>query len=517
MNKFDNQISRMKAMMNYGLQTESKNQYSAVEYNRVGADGKMYGIVREGTKYYIKVSDKTTNVLKENFDYIGGFRNRKNHEYSSYANALKNFEMKMQSVNEAVGKKDSIIIESWNPDRKEMLTVEATDKMRKEIARQRQIMGNATLIQEKKNYTVNLQENDCCGGKECKVDKECASTQKNNIAKKSDGKGEPTGMGGDPFTEKTNKKTSTSQKDNCKKECKPVMESEDVLAWNEDEDYLDTTHGTEIGDDAPFDVAVDCEEENDTVEEGAVMHNAKTQENPEVGVGEVGDGEPFEKEICEDVENDFEDETEDVEEIEGEEDADFDEDFEDETEDVEEIEDEEEAEFDDDLEEVEDESDDEDVFESRLLAIETLLNKIADKVGVSTFDDDELYDDEEVDGEFEVELDDNDDDALDNDNEEETDDEDIEVFESKNFRKAMLKEDEYHYFGQHPAYQKEPMELPDAHHQEKDGYYDMNDESVENEEEYGKEIGDTAPFEVEPKHIENAIAESLKNILKKKI
>jgi hypothetical protein len=110
MNKFDNQISRMKAMMNYGLQTESKNQYSAVEYNRVGADGKMYGIVREGTKYYIKVSDKTTNVLKENFDYIGGFRNRKNHEYSSYANALKNFEMKMQSVNEAVGKKDSIII-----------------------------------------------------------------------------------------------------------------------------------------------------------------------------------------------------------------------------------------------------------------------------------------------------------------------------------------------------------------------------------------------------------------------
>ena len=51
MNKFDNQISRMKVMMNYGLQTESKSQYSNIEYKRVGADGKMYGIVREGTKF----------------------------------------------------------------------------------------------------------------------------------------------------------------------------------------------------------------------------------------------------------------------------------------------------------------------------------------------------------------------------------------------------------------------------------------------------------------------------------
>jgi hypothetical protein len=81
----------------------------------------------------------------------------------------------------------------------------------------------------------------------------------------------------------------------------------------------------------------------------------------------------------------------------------------------------------------------------------------------------------------------------------------------------MLKEDEFHYFGQHPAYQKEPMELPEPNHQEKEGYYDMNDESAENTEAFGNEIGDGAPFEVDPKVIENAIAESIRRILKKKI
>ena len=378
MNKFDNQISRMKAMMNYGLQTESKTQYSAVEYNRVGADGKMYGIVREGTKYYIKVSDKTSNVLKENFDYIGGFRNRKNHEYSSYANALKNFEMKMQSINEAAGKKDSIVIESWNPDRKEMLTVEATDKMRKEIARQRQIMGNATLIQEKKNYTVNLEESDCCKGGCCKVDKECAATQKNNITKKANQNGDPTGMGGDPFTEKTCKKVSSTQKHNCKEECKPVMESNDVLAWNENEDYLDTTHGTEVGDDAPFTEPTDSKNQ---VQEETVMHNAKTQNTPEVGVGEVGDGEPFEEELQEGFfHNDNVSDDEQLPELPDEIQLENEDLLSDEEESNEEMEDE--TDYETELDDVEDEVEEEDFndVENRLSSIETLLDKIADKI-----------------------------------------------------------------------------------------------------------------------------------------
>lgn len=503
MNKFDNQISRMKTMMNYGLQTENKNQYSTIEYNRVGADGKMYGIVREGTKYYIKVSNKTDKVLKENFEYIGGFRNRKDYEYNSYANALKQFELKMRSINEASNKKDSVVIDSWNPDRKEMLTVESTNKMRKEIARQRQIMGNVVMIQEKKNYTVDLTEAECC-----KVDKECAATQKDNIKKVSDGKGEPTGQGGDPFTVKSKKCVKIKGK----KECKPVMEGENVLAWNDNEEYLDTTHGTEIGDTAPF---TEPTEGKETVEECSNMHNSQNQNCPSVGVGEVGDSEPFEEEIQESEEGE-----ELIDDVDAEEELDDVEDTEDDID----LDSEEDVDFDSDLDELTDEVESEEEFdedtEARLSSIEELLNKIAEKVGVSTFDDDSLYDDNDSEeDEFELEMDDEiEDDPMDMENDDNFEEEDeFEVFESKNFRKAMLKENEYHYFGQHPAYQKEPMELPTNQHAEKQGYYDMNDDSVENENKFGEEIGDSAPFDVTPESIENAIAESVRRILKKKI
>ena len=55
-----NTMNRMKSLMNYGLKTENKQAYSTVEYQKVGADGKVYGIVREGTKYYIKSAPNST-------------------------------------------------------------------------------------------------------------------------------------------------------------------------------------------------------------------------------------------------------------------------------------------------------------------------------------------------------------------------------------------------------------------------------------------------------------------------
>jgi hypothetical protein len=61
------------------------------------------------------------------------------------------------------------------------------------------------------------------------------------------------------------------------------------------------------------------------------------------------------------------------------------------------------------------------------------------------------------------------------------------------------------------------MTLPSNKHQDKEGYYDMNDESVENERPYGQQIGDSAPFEIAPDQIENAITEAVKRVMKKKI
>ena len=148
------QISRMKSLMNYGLQTESKAPYSAVENQKLGADGNVYGIVREGTKYYIKSAPNKQNLIKEDFNYIGGFRNRKDYQYDSFADAQKNFDMKMMSLKEAANKQD-FDINSWNLDKKENVVVEATDKMKKELLRERQIMKNAVKIAEAKKECVN--------------------------------------------------------------------------------------------------------------------------------------------------------------------------------------------------------------------------------------------------------------------------------------------------------------------------------------------------------------------------
>ena len=95
-------LDRMKALMGYGLKTENKQSYSSVEYQKMGADGKMYGIVREGTKYYIKTAPNKQNLLKEDFSYIGGFRNRKDNEYTSFANAQKQFDLKMMSLKQTI-------------------------------------------------------------------------------------------------------------------------------------------------------------------------------------------------------------------------------------------------------------------------------------------------------------------------------------------------------------------------------------------------------------------------------
>ena len=523
MNNVNNQISRMKAMMTYGLQTESKNnQYSGVEYQRAGADGKTYGIVREGTKFYIKVANKQNNVIKEDFNYIGGFRNRKDYEYSSYANALKNFEMKMSSINESVGNRTPMV-ESWNPERRELLMVEATESMKREIARQREIMGNAVMIQEKKNYSVVMEGEGCC-----KVDSECAKTQKNNIKKTSDGKGEPTGNGGDPFTEKVGSEQKGTQKTNVKKEYKPVMEGEQVLGWNDNEDYLDTSNGTEIGDGAPFNKELnsDSEMENGTVEEGVAMHNTDNQNSPEVGVNEVGDDAPFTEkannELQEDDELDGEliDDAEPLDaDSEGEEFVDdMDSDFDDEEFNDEDLEDEE-------LDSEDLEGEEFDETESRLSAIEDMITKIAEKLGVDAFEDDSLYDDDkEVDAEDEFDSEEIDaedefdsEDEFDGEDDFEAEDEDeYEVFESVAYRKLM-KEENMDYFGKHPAYRKEPMDVPSSQHQEKQDYYDMNDDSVKSEQPFGQEIGDGAPFKIDPEEITNAIAESIKRVLKKKI
>ena len=142
MSKRDEQIARIQGLMTYGISSAPKK--SPVTESVEGPDGKVYAIIREGSKFYIKSATKGSELVAESFDYIGGFMNKKNNEFSSYNQASKNLELKVRSLNEAYGVNKPV--ELLNPDKKETLMVEMTDAMKASLARYRQIMNNAAGI-----------------------------------------------------------------------------------------------------------------------------------------------------------------------------------------------------------------------------------------------------------------------------------------------------------------------------------------------------------------------------------
>lgn len=91
---------RMKQLMGVTPINEGLSR-STVELTKIGPDGKAYGIVRENHEYYIKVSDKTSNLTVEDFKYIGGLQNKKSEAYPSYAKATKHLNLKFNSICES--------------------------------------------------------------------------------------------------------------------------------------------------------------------------------------------------------------------------------------------------------------------------------------------------------------------------------------------------------------------------------------------------------------------------------
>lgn len=519
------QLSRMKAMMTYGLAESKQTPFSDVEYSRLGADGNLYGIVREGTKYYIKSAASNAKPIKESFEYIGGFVNRKNNEFDSYAKALKQFDLKMASLKEANAAGKNVIIESWNPDKKQMLTVESTNQMRREIARERQIMYNVARINENK-----AQECGDCGDPFCKDGEYCGEDSQENLkgAEKANVKKEFKAVRGAMkkanFPKDGSKEVKdfgeieegynpigwnkaddlehnhTSERGDDAPFTSDVMgEEADVLGWNEDEDYLDTTHGTEIGDSAPFtqgkkQVSEAITDFNNNVNGGAMPQGQEAgagmpemgampqgQEMPPMGAGEMpqgpeaGAGMPPMGGAPEAGEMPQGQEMppmggapemgampqEDKEESAGGLMGSM-----------------------------------KDVTE-RMDRIEDTLFEIGKALGVEAsdprFNDGPLYP-EEPGSELQEEG---------------------RIYESRDF-KRMMAEERLDYFGEHPAWRKKVMSLPTHRHQEFPDYYDMNDESVKTDEPYAQKIGSGAPFEIDPVELENAIAEAIQRNLKKK-
>lgn len=212
-NIYDEQLAHMLHLMDYGAKNESKkSQYTSVMNMKEGADGRVYGIVAEGTKYYVKSCPKGKENLTESFDYIGGFLNRKDCAYSSYADAVKDMDMRLMSLNEDHGKRMPINEMKRSADFMDAGMVE----MQEDIARHRQILENIDVIYQ--------------GGKGIS-DKnigvpEAPKTQEYNTKV------------GDPFEDKAEYEENRDNKENAKDHEKQGDPFEDKAEYKEDTDNI---------------------------------------------------------------------------------------------------------------------------------------------------------------------------------------------------------------------------------------------------------------------------------------
>lgn len=99
---------RMKELM--GITPINENLVrSSVELTKMGPDGNIYGVVRENHEYYIKIATKKEGkLLAEDFSYIGGLKNKRQEVYPTYAKAIKQLNLKFNSLNEAYEKSGQI-------------------------------------------------------------------------------------------------------------------------------------------------------------------------------------------------------------------------------------------------------------------------------------------------------------------------------------------------------------------------------------------------------------------------
>ena len=560
---FNDQLSRMKALMTYGSVNEETKHISSynIEYKAQAADGKYYGIIRENSKYFVKVATPGKEMVAESYQYIGGIQNKKNYEYTSYANALKQFELKLGSINEAYDEDRKVNVEALDPYKKEDLVIEGTEKMKNELARQRQIMRNASVIMNEATEigstpfkTQPEAEHDNSGDKDYPFTKEGKAEEDRGAIKFGEGSPEKHSATFGPDSNDVEDydldKGKTPKVDNSVASEHPsggkvarVNESMEECGLPEcglagvgagmvpEEDDVDLELGGEA-EDVPVDTdaldSVAPEELGDEEPELGDEEAVEGEEEPELGDEEDLDldDEDDEFDFDDDEDFDFEDEDElgdeedldlgDEDELGDEEDLDLGD--EDELGDGEELDDEEgldlgdeEAAKDGELEadeEPEIELDENIVKKFRQLVRES-INEMFGNEGEGDEDDDE-DDDENCFDQFGRDKNDVD---FDNSLDEAKATKMNSIVES--VVNDILNEDELHVFGDHPGYRKKPMDLPPTGSDKFQDNRDWNDDSVHSEEPFGKGKGDSTPFDILVAQITDSVMKQISENKKK--
>ena len=507
---YTKELEKMQHLMNYGI-NESKNTNSSngiVEYSQKGADGQTYGILREGTKYFVKVAPKKdTQVLAEDYDYIGGFLNRKG--YDSYTKASNALNLELIHVNESCGGKEPVKSQFNINESAEWENAE-TKEAKAELSRFYQLCENVDNLLGENVHYIREDKNDPFTNKPSTKDgggTEGPKGKQQNLGIKDksyvdDGKQvnpetvynkngvkgtSPSGEykaacgdnnidkeGGNAYQEKaksSKEQGKTVANENKKHVVKLTEEQKkQVLAWRDDRAFvhpssdseLDRSHGTEIGDTAPYDDKVnenfETTEWDDGLPSSAGIGDPKKYKEP--FENQNGVTQPVSENILEFVPD-------------GEDDG----------------------------------------FDNNFLPT---VGDAEGDVDLNGFPDINMPggeplegNDDEVDDQIYGNLEDNQSDPLAelplNDSDDEFGDDGMgQLYESI----KRIVETKLNDFGKHPAYQKVVMSLP----KNADGSQwgeDWNDESAKGEEPYGKQIGDSAPFDDVVGAITNAVVTAL--------
>lgn len=546
---YKNELNEMYRLMNYSMDENKKavDSKGIVEYSQLGADGKTYGILKEGNKYYVKVAPaKHTKVLAEDFDYVGGFNNRKS--YNSYTKASNALNMQLLAINEATNSKKSV--SQYNINECAEWQTGMTKEAREELNRFYQLTSNVDKLlsenvhyikEEKNGPFTNKPSNKNGGGNNGKsgspnqnlgikdesfVSGDNVSRAKTIQKKYQDGKGE-FGLKGYGFGDNNvdedggNAYQDKPQTPNIKGGRRSVKlsesQKEQVLAWMKERAFvnkpsnseLDRSHGTSIGDTSPWTDTVnetfDSVEWDGGIPGSAGVGDAKKYRKPfdnMSGVRQpVSEQYIFEVEIdgnddrfIDDKGIDFELDIDDSypKDLTKDDAIDIDSNFGDDDYD----------EFDSFDDDVLSNTDNPEDFDERIYSHLGKHGDDIDSIGFDT-DDDILSDIPKDDSGIDTEYDDD-------DYEIEVDDKYNDDYESD----EMLYEMTLNDFGRHPAYRKKPMTLPQNADASEWGE-DWNDESAKGDKPYGSKIGHSGdPFTDKVNSITNSVVTAL---AKKKI
>ena len=463
-NKFDKQLERMEYLMGYRMPT-NESKHSNVAYSAEAADGNHYGIIKEGSKYYIKVcKDKSKTNLAESYDYINGITAKKENEYKSYNEATKHFELKFMSLNESHG--GCVNSSTVDFKRGEKTMSYLTEEARKELDRMHSILENSMTIGMKNTGNPEAPKTASFSATigqpfeekaEAKLDKDLKAT-----ATKPEAQGEP-------FDKEENVTDADLESDKAPKGCESCKDYEDAKYVPADAVAAKKPTGGKV-------VRVNEAEEDilgmDNESEDSVKTFSSDEELEKLLNGEDSMSDfDFNRELAGegdevvDSENEVEPFVSDEEFM----------------------------------------SDDEFGRRNRMESKKFSLNQIIE--GVCKHLTEESLDDEVVEEE-EMPM-------------EEPMMDDAPVTESFNSMLARIIKEEVtnlNVFGKHPGYRKKPMTTPSNTEVVKTkGDKDWNHDSVKGEQPFGQKIGSSAPFDEKVVSVlTDAVMKTIKEGLKKK-